>query len=254
MTLFTTHLPRLATAAAAFAVVVSLGLGASAFAADKTANLTKQDVEKIVEEYLMNNGKVIMDSVDAYQRKAVNERSAEGIKNNRDALFNDKDAPFLGNEKGDVVVVEFFDYNCGYCKRVLPEVQKLVEGDKNVKVVFIDFPILGPTSETAARWAMAAHKQDKYFEFHRRLMEHQGQISDDALRDVAKEAGLDVDAAAKIIDSSEITMHIEKNRKLGQDVGVNGTPAFVIDDQLFPGAVPLEQLKAAVDAQRAKAD
>ena len=252
MTLFTTHLPRFATTAAAIAVVASLSLGAAAFAADKEAAMSKADVEKIVEEYLMNNGKVIMDAVDTYQRKAVTERSAEGIKNNRDALFNDDKAPFLGNEKGDVTVVEFFDYNCGYCKRVLPDVQKLVERDDNVKVVFIDLPILGPTSETGARWALAAHKQGKYFEFHRRLMEHQGQLDDTVLRETAKEAGLDVDQAAKDIDSTEITLQIEKNRKLSQDVGVNGTPAFIVNDQLFPGAVPVDQLIAAVEAQRAK--
>lgn len=255
MTLITAtpkRLSRLAAVFAAAAVIVSLGLASLAHAQEAAAPLTKADVEKIVEEYLMNNGKVIMDSVDNYQRKSVQERSAEGIKNNYDKLYKDADAPFLGNKDGDVVVVEFFDYNCGYCKRVLPEVQKLVDGDKNVKVVFIDFPILGPTSKTAAEWALAAHRQGKYFEFHSKMMEHNGQIDDAALREVAKAAGLDVDKAAKDAQNSEIALHLEQNITLGRDVGVTGTPAFTVDDQFFGGAVPAEELEKAVKAVRAK--
>lgn len=255
MTLITAtpkRLSRLAAIFAALAVIISLGIASLAHAQEAAAPLTKADVEKIVEEYLMNNGKVIMDSVDAYQRKSVQERSAEGIKNNYDKLYKDADAPFLGNKDGDVVVVEFFDYNCGYCKRVLPEVQKLVDGDKNVKIVFVDFPILGPTSKTAAEWALAAHKQGKYFEFHSKMMEHNGQIDDAALREVAKAAGLDVDQAAKDAQSSDIAVQLEKNLSLGRDVGVSGTPAFTVDDQFFPGAVPAEELEKAVKAVREK--
>ena len=198
----------------------------------------------------MNNGKVIMDSVDNYQRKAVQERSEAGLKANYDSLYKDTTLPFIGDKDGDVVVVEFFDYNCGYCKRVLPDVQKLVESDKKVKVVFVDFPILGPTSETAARWAMAAHKQDKYFAFHTAMMEHTGQIDDAALREVAKTAGLDVDEAAKYADSSDVTMQIEKNRNLGKEVGITGTPAFTIEHQLFPGAVSADDLIKAMKEVR----
>ncbi len=257
MTLITAtpkRLSRLAAIFAALAVIISLGVASLAHAQEAAAPLTKADVEKIVEEYLMNNGKVIMDSVDSYQRKSVQERSAQGIKDNYDKLYNDKDLPFIGNKDGDVVVAEFFDYNCGYCKRVFPEVQKLVEKDKNVKVVFIEFPILGPTSKTAAQWALAAHKQDRFFEFHAKMMEHNGQIDDAALREVAKAAGLDVDKAAKDAESSDVVMMVEKNLTLGQAVGVTGTPAFTIDEQFFPGAVPADELIKGVETARAKKD
>lgn len=258
MTFVKTYLPRLVVVAAILALIVTLGTNLRAQAGDDkeaasaSASLDKAEVEKIIEEYLMANGKVIMDAVEAYQRKDIQDRSAAGIANNKEALFNDDQAHFLGNKDGDVTVVEFFDYNCGYCKRVLPDIQALVEADKNVKVVLIDFPILGPTSETAARWALAAGKQDKYFEYHRALMEHQGQISEDALREMAKTVGLDVDKAATDANSTETTLHIEKNRKLGQDVGITGTPAFIVGDQLLPGAVPVAQMKAAVEGVRSK--
>ncbi len=248
------RLSRIAAIVAALAVTVSLGIAGAAKAEDTAAPkaLTKADVEKIIEEYLMENGKVIMDSVDNYQRKSVQERSAEGLKNNYDKLYNDSEAPFIGKKDGDVVLVEFFDYNCGYCKRALPTVEKLVETDKSLKIVLIDFPILGPTSETAARWALAAKKQDKYFEFHRLMMEHNGQITDEALRDVGKTAGLDVDQAARDADSADVTAQIEKNRALAQSVGVTGTPAFTVDMHFFPGAVPVEELKKAIDEVRAQ--
>lgn len=255
MTLITAtpkRLPRIAALCAAAAVIISLGIASVAHAEDAAAPLTKADVESIVHDYLMNNGKVIMDSVDKYQQESVQQRSAEGIKNNYEKLYKDMDAPFLGNKDGDVTMVEFFDYNCGYCKRAFPAVQALVEKDKNLKVVFFDFPILGPTSKTAAQWALAAHRQGKYFEFHKLMMEHNGAIDDALLRDVAAKAGLDVDKAAKDAESSEVIMHLDKNVSLGQSVGVTGTPAFIVDDQFFPGAVPEEQLQKAIAATREK--
>lgn len=255
MTLITVtpkRLSRLAIIFAAIATVISLGIATAARAEDAAKALTKADVEAIVHDYLMANGKVIMDAVDTYQQEAVQQRSAEGIKNNHDKLFKDTDAPFLGNKDGDVIMVEFFDYNCGYCKKALPEVQKLAEKDKNLKIVFFEFPILGPTSKTAAQWALAAHRQGKYFEFHKRMMEHTGAIDDAALRDAAKAAGLDVDKAAKDAESSEISLHLDKNISLGRDVGVSGTPSFIIGDQFFPGAISADQMEKTVAAQREK--
>lgn len=213
--------------------------------------LDRAAIEGIIKDYIMNNPQVIMDSVDQYQRKAVTERSQEAIKANQDVLFKNDEAPFLGNKDGDVVMVEFFDYNCGYCKRVLPDIQALVDGDKGVKVVFKDFPILGPTSETASRYAIAAQKQGKYFEFHRAAMEHKGGPLDDAALDkIVADLGLDVEQIKKDAQSSEVTARIEKNRALAGQLGISGTPAFILGEKLYPGALPAAELKRIVDEHR----
>lgn len=215
--------------------------------------LTKAEVEKIVHDYIMNNGQVILDSVEQFQRKSMEAKQADGLARHRDTLFKDEKSPFIGNEKGDVVVIEFFDYNCGYCKRVLPQVQSITEKDKNVKVVFREFPILGPTSETASKWALAAHKQGKYFEFHRGMMEHKGAINQEALDAVAKAAGLDLAKAKTDAESSDVIILIEKNRLLASEMGITGTPAFIIGDEVVPGALGEEELLAKIEAARKKA-
>jgi protein-disulfide isomerase len=254
MSFLTTSLPRVIAGFAALALIASLSLGASAFAGDKaaTTTLTKAEIEKIVHDYILENGNVLLDSVNNFQRRSTQEKSAEGIKSNHEALFKSDTSPAMGNPKGDITLVEFFDYNCGYCKRVLPTVQKLIDEDKNIRVVFKEVPSLGPTSETAARWALAAHTQGKYFDFHTRMMEHSGQIDTDVLRGIAKDSGLDVDKAAKDADSTDVTVQIEKNRALGADIGVTGTPAFLINEEFVPGAVPSEQLKADIARIRAE--
>lgn len=222
-------------------------------AAPAKAEMTKDQIEQIVRDYIANNGDQILKSVDTYQQKASKERYAEGLKNNKDALFNDEKSPFIGNAKGDVTVVEFFDYNCGYCKKVLPTINDLIKSEPNVKFVFKDLPILGPTSETAAKWALAAQKQGKYFEYHQKLMENAKPITDDVLAELAKAAGLDVAKMKVDADSSDVLLQIEKNRTLAQSMGLGGTPAFIIGDTVMPGAVGLDQMKKAVsDARAAK--
>ncbi len=222
--------------------------------AQEGAAMDRAAIEGIIKDYIMNNPQVIMDSVDQYQRKAVSERSQEAIKANQDVLFKNDEAPFLGNKDGDVVMVEFFDYNCGYCKRVLPDIQALVDGDKGVKVVFKDFPILGPTSETASRYAIAAQKQGKYFEFHRAAMEHKGGPLDDAALDkIVTDLGLDLEKVKADAQSAEVSERIKKNRDLAGQLGISGTPAFVLGEKLFPGALPAAELKRIVDEHRAGA-
>lgn len=240
-------LPGLVVAGLALAALLTSATGRAAEPA-----LDKAAVEKIIHEYIMNNPTVIMDSVDQYQRKTAREKSAEAIKSNTVYLFQDDDAPFLGKADGDVKIVEFFDYNCGYCKRVLPELQSLVDKDKNVKIVFKDFPILGPSSETSAKWALAAHKQKKYFPFHKIMMEHKGAISDELLQKAAKDAGLDVEKAKKDVESTDIMMQIEKNRALAGQLGISGTPAFVIGEDVIPGAIPVDEIQKLVEEARKK--
>lgn len=215
--------------------------------------LSEKRVEEIVRDYIMNNADVILKSVDEYQRKGISARQNDALQQNHAELYQNERAPVAGNPKGDVTIVEFFDYNCGYCKHVLPDVKKLIETDKNLKVIFKEFPILGPTSELASKWALAAHKQDKYFAFHQRLMERKGPINEEALSDVAKAVGLDVAQAKKDAAGADIATQLEKNRSLGGQLGLAGTPAFIIGEEVVPGAVPLSDMRAKVAEARKKA-
>jgi len=214
--------------------------------------LTREAVEKIVHDYIMEHPDVILTAVDQYQQKTQEERQNAALESNRDVLFNDERSPFIGNEKGDVVMIEFFDYNCGYCKKVLPSVQALVEEDKNLKVIFKDLPILGPTSEIAAKWALAAQKQQKYFPFHLAMMEHQGPINDDVLVKAAKAADLDIDRVRKDIDTTDVLLQVERNRSLASQMGLGGTPAFIINDIVVPGAISKDDMKAKIEEARSK--
>jgi protein-disulfide isomerase len=239
-------------ALAVVAVGIAVSVGAIVPARAETP-LDKAAVEKIIHDYIMENPTVIMDSVDGYQKKTLRDRSSDAIKNNIGYLFKDDDAPYLGDRDGDVRIVEFFDYNCGYCKKVFPELLKLVEKDKKVKIIFKDIPILGPTSETAAKWALAAHMQKKFFGFHRALMEHKGPINDEVLQKAAKAADMDVNKAKEDAEGTTVLMQVEKNRALAGQLGITGTPAFVVGEEVVPGAVPLEELEKMIADERKKA-
>ncbi len=231
-------------------VALIAGFSAPSFAAEK--NLTTADVERIVRDYIVSNPQVILSSVDDYQKKSMQEKMSGALEANKDMVFKDANSPETGNPKGDVTVVEFFDYNCGYCKKVLPMVQELLEKDKNVRFVFKDFAILGPTSETAAKWALAAHKQKKYFEYHQALMNNNTPIDDALLEKIAKDIGMDAGQAKKDIESTAVLLQLEKNRALAGKLGMSGTPAFVIGDEIIPGAVGLDQVQAKIADQRKK--
>lgn len=239
------------------AVLATIAVPAVSRAAE--APLTKADVEKIVADYITANPKTILESVNAFQAKqmeAQRQAEAEGAKvniaKNKAVLSDDKTSPFSGNPKGDVTLVEFFDYNCHYCKNAFPAVQALLDKDKNLRVVFKEFPILGPTSETAAKWALAAEKQKKHYEFHKAMMLNKDPISDELLEKVAKDIGMDVAKAKADVALPETQAAIENNRALASELGIRGTPAFVIGDDLTPGAVPQEELEAKIAAARKK--
>ena len=144
----------------------------------------------------------------------------------------------IGNPKGDVAMVEFFDYNCGYCKGMFPAMMETVKADGNIRLLMKEFPILGPSSVTATKAALAARKQNKYTELHLALMDHKGSLTDDAVMQVAKDTGLDLARLQKDMADPAVTAIITKNRDLAQDLDIQGTPALVIGDTLVPGAVP----------------
>jgi len=246
-------LQKIALSAVSLAAIAFIGL-TSAQAATATPALTKAQVEQIVHDYIMNNPKVLMDSVAGYQQKMQADREAqagEELKKNMSTIVKDVNSPEAGNAKGDVTVVEFFDYNCHFCKGAFPAVQGLIDKDKKVRVVFKEFPILGPSSQTAAQWALAANKQGKYFAFHAAMMNNKEQINDDLLQKVAKSVGMDIDKAKVDINSPEVATEIAKNRTLAEQLDINGTPAFIVGDQINRGAIPEDALEQEISEIRA---
>lgn len=214
----------------------------------------KEALGGIIHDYVMDNPELIVEAMEKYradEEKREREAAFNTIKDHADDLKG-ADLPTIGNPDGDVTIVEFFDYNCGYCKKALPDLQELVKTDGNVRVVFKEMPILGPTSQTAAQYALAAHKQGKYFEFHSALMEHRGGKDAATLEKIGKDIGLDVKQLKKDANSNAIADAVEDSRNLATKIGVRGTPAFIVGDELFRGYIGLDGMKAAVKAAREK--
>ena len=220
----------------------------SANAADKS--LSKADVEQIIHDYIVKNPQIILSSVDGYQRKARQTHQNTALERNKDFLFNDLDSPYAGKLDGDVTIIEFFDYNCHFCKAVFPDVQKLLKKDKKVHFVFRDLPMLGPTSKTAAKWALAAQKQKKYFEYHEALMSNKDPITDDLLEKIAKKLNMDIPQAKKDINSKDVILQLDKTRALATNIGINGVPAFIVDGEMGSGAISLERMEEMIANQR----
>ncbi len=214
------------------------------------AGLTEAQVKQIVHDYIVNHPKLIMDSVNNYRFEAANEQAAEGVKKNKKELLS-ANSPEAGNPNGNVTVVEFFDYNCHFCKGSYPAVEALLKDDKNVRFVFKDFPILGPSSIEAAKWALAAQKQGKYFAFHTAMMYNREPITDDLLKSVAKQVGMDVDQAEKDAEAPSVMKQLEQNEELAQQLGISGTPSFVIGNKVDAGILSENQMETQIEEVRA---
>lgn len=213
----------------------------------------RAQIERIIHDYLLNHPEVMIEAVQAAEAKQTQQQEESArrvIAAKRDEIFNDPAAPVGGNAKGDVTVVEFFDYQCPYCKQVQPTVEALVKEDPKVRIVYKEFPILGPQSTFAAHVALAAAKQGKYERFHAAMMAAKGQITEEAILKVAADAGLDVIKVKADMKEAEIERIIKRNRDLGDALGIRGTPTFIIGDDLVPGAVDLARLKQMVTAVR----
>jgi protein-disulfide isomerase len=238
------------------AVAFTLTIPTPAKAADSFTAEQKAEIEQIIHQYMLENGELVLKSVEAFreaEEEAQNAKSEEVIQENLAALTS-ADAPSVGNPNADVTVIEFFDYNCGYCKRAVPDIQALVKDDPNVRFVFREMPILGPTSVTAAKWAVAAHNQGKYFDYHAAIMEHRGAKTDEELAKLAGEIGLDVDKMKADANAQETQDHIDTDLALSRSIGINGTPAFIIDGKLYPGYIGKDGLKSAIETARQNSD
>jgi protein-disulfide isomerase len=246
------HIRRWSQALLLAAVVGAFGADRSF--ADDAAELPVDQVEKIVRDYLMREPEVIYQALEELQRRQAAEqaeRQKEMLLSRRDDLENDPATPIAGNPDGDVALVEFFDYRCGYCRRVLSSMQALMEEDDNLKVVFKELPVLGDDSVRAARAALASHMQDEtlYLDFHLALMTAKD-LSMAGIRGLAGDIGLDPDQLEQDMDSDDISAAIDANYELASALGIEGTPAFVIGDALVPGAVDKSRLAALIEEAR----
>jgi protein-disulfide isomerase len=169
---------------------------------------------------------------------------------NADAIFRSPHDHVAGNPKGDVTLVEFFDYNCGWCKKGFPEVVDLIGQDKNLRVVLKEFPIFGGDSDYAAKAALAANKQGKYWELHTALFSHEGKVTKEFVDEAARELGLDLAKLKADMESPEVAQVIADNQALAQSLAINGTPAFIIDTHVTPGYLPAPELLASIQQVR----
>jgi protein-disulfide isomerase len=204
-----------------------------------SAAIDEKKIIDIVREYLTKNPEILVEmtnELDKRQQEQQVEQQQKVISDNADALFRSPFAYTAGNPNGDVTVVEFFDYNCGFCRRALPEVVKLVDSDDKVRIVFKELPIFGEESEAAAKVALAAGKQGKYFEMHQKLFTEPGKADKDKAMRVATELGLDIPQLEKDMQDPSIQQSLDEAKDLAQKLGLQGTPLYLIGDRVVPGA------------------
>ncbi len=240
----------------ALALTASLILTASAVPAEEAFDKAqKAAIEKLVHDYLMAHPEVILDSVkrlEARERDVQRQRNKGEIAANSEAIFRDPEAPVGGNPEGDVTLVEFFDYRCGYCKRFHPVLAKLIEADPKLRVVFKEFPILGPESMLASSAALASRRQapERYLAFHDALMNVRGTLNERRIMETAAELGFDTDRLRRDMAAPEVLEHLRRNRTLANKLGINGTPGFILGDHVLPGFAKFQQMRDLIELVR----
>ncbi len=227
-----------------------------AAAVSSFSDAQRTEIEEIIKDYLGDKHPEVMAQglqlLQQREQAAADAKTKEKIASEKDKLFNDPATPFAGNPKASVTVLEFYDYQCGYCKMAEDAVERILKDDKDVKFVYKNFPILGPISMEAAKAGLASVKQGKFQAFHSALMNKKEHLTSDLIYQIAKEAGLDVEKLKKDMTDPSIDATITASSKLGQDLGVHGTPFFIVNSASFPGVMKYEQLKDAVNEARTK--
>jgi protein-disulfide isomerase len=214
----------------------------------------RQAIEGIIRDYLMQNPDVLINALRGAKDKLKREADAKASKvlsDRRSEIFDDPATPVGGNPRGDVTIVEFFDYRCPYCKGVLPSLQTLLKEDRNLRFIYKEIPVLGPESVVAARAALAAQRQGKYEAFHAAMMGTKGQITEGTVDQVAGSVGLDVDRLKQDMAAPEIERALRANLALAHALNIHGTPGFIIGNHVVPGALDLDTLKNMIaDARK----
>jgi protein-disulfide isomerase len=236
-------------------------LALSLFLAGMTAlpsvaqELTDERIKELALEAILENPQIVMDAVAILREREAEAQAAnaaETLKTQRAVLERDENAPVLGNPDGDVTVIEFFDYNCPYCRRAKPVIEGLLAEDGNVRLVYREFPILGDASVFAARAALASREQGLYEEFHWGLMALSGRATEASVMAVATEVGLDIERLQADMESESVSEHIETSLELAQALGITGTPSFVVGETILPGLVDQERLQELVEQTRSE--
>jgi protein-disulfide isomerase len=242
-------------AAALFAL--ALAAAPQTVSAQNFSDTQRGDIEKIVREYLIKHPEVLeeaMNELSKRQAAAESEKHQASITQNSDAIFNSPRGVTIGNKDGDVTFVEFFDYNCGYCKKAMADMLDLMKADPKLKIVLKEFPVLSQGSVEAAQVGVAMRMQDptgkKYLDFHQKLLGGRGAADKARAMAAAKEAGADMAKLEKDLASAEVRSTLEENMKLAESLGMNGTPSYVIGKQVVIGAVGAESLKEKIGIAR----
>lgn len=245
---------RLAGVAAAACLMLT---PAAPAAAAEFSAAQKAELESIIKDYIVSHPEVLQESIaelDRRQAAADTEKARAAVASNSETIFNSSRQVVLGNPKGDVTLVEFFDYNCAFCKRTLPDMMQMMKDDGKLKVVLKEFPVLGPGSVEAAKVAVAVRMQDKngkkYLDFHQKLLGGRGQVDKARALAVAKEVGMDMARLDKDLGSDEVRVSLEESLKLAETLGLNGTPSFVIGSDVVVGAIGLDALREKVSFAR----
>ncbi len=243
--------------ALAAATTLALAAFSPSFAqSDKPPLSPEQEarIKEIVKDYILANPEIILEAVQTLRKKqeeAQKKAAEDALKTRRAELQGASDLPVAGNAKGDITIVEFMDYRCGYCKGVKPTLDEVIRTDGKIRLVIKEFPILGPASRTAALAAIASVKQGKYLAYHNALMAYPNNLTDEVIFALARQVGLDVAKLQADMKSPEVEALIEKTHKLAQDLGINGTPGFIIGDEIIPGAISGDEIKKRVaDARK----
>lgn len=242
-------LPAFATSVAD--VTNSASAPATSSISDKSKDntpVTHAEFKELLKETLMNNPEIIMESVKKLREKSEAEakkKMEEAMAKHKDALVNDTKSPSVGDPKiTDTTIVQFFDYHCGYCKRMIPVISQIIKEDKKVRFLFREFPILSEDSVLGARAALAVNNIDKakYFDFHVAMMKHSGKFDEKSLADIAKKVGIDEKKLKKEMENPDITKALDENREIAEELNIRGTPAIILDGVMLPGAVPHDDL------------
>lgn len=255
--------PLLYLAVALMGFFPSLSFGADVAApkpqaefAGRFTEAQRAEIEDIVKTYLTEKHPEVigmgLQNLQKREQEASDTKMKAKIMVEKDRLFNDPASPSIGDPKAKVTVVEFFDYQCGYCKVAEPTLERLMNENKDVRFVFKNFPILGPVSLESAKASLASVRQNKFLAFHEALMNRKDRQSSEGIYEVAKQVGLDVEKLKKDMADKPVVDAVEANLKLGQDIGVRGTPFFLVNNTALPGAVEYDQFQKIIAEARGK--
>ena len=245
---------KLITALGLAAAIAGAAIFAAPADADEFTPAQKQELGAFIKDYLVNNPDVLREAIEAldkHDKQVAEQERQKTVASDSGALFNSKYQATIGNPNGAATLVEFFDYNCHFCKGALPDVTKLMKDDPNLKLVLKDYPVLGPGSVEAAKVAAAVRNQlpgDKFWAFHTKLFATHGPVGKNEALAVARDLGLDMDKLAKDMQSPDVKAGLDEVMQLADALQINGTPTFVVGQDVVVGAVGYDQLKDKVDS------